>query len=77
MYLTPVAATICSMAVWPLELTPAVATETAPGLAFIASSRPFMSLCGELTGTLTIVGSARCRYRCQSRMVVSTMPRTL
>ena len=36
-----------------------------------------MFLYGELAGTLTIVGSARCRYRFQSGTVVSTMPRIL
>ena len=40
-YLTPVAFEISSMPLWPADVTPAVATDTLPGCAFIASNSCF------------------------------------
>src|SRR6185436_12277548 len=43
-YFTPVALTIASAAIWPLEVLPAVAIVTWPGFAFIASRSCWKSL---------------------------------
>jgi hypothetical protein len=73
----PAARAMASIAACPLLLTPAVATATAPGLAFIASSSSFIVLYGVSAFTPTTAMCATLRYMFQSLADVSSMPSTL
>jgi hypothetical protein len=65
------------MALWPAEATPAVATVTAFGRAFMAAMREARSLCGLDAVTLITGTLATVRNRCQSLSSVPSMPVTL
>ena len=73
-YFTSAARAISSIALWPPEVTPAVATFTSPGLAFISASSCGI-VCQDLpaftptTGTLATV-----RNRCHWLAGTSSMP---
>ena len=54
MYLTPAARVIASIALWPLELTPAEPTLIWPGFARIASISSPAVLYGDDTGTESV-----------------------
>ena len=58
------------MALWPAEVTPAVATETLPGCAFIASSNCFASLYGVagLTPITWMLATVRNRFQSDIRV---------
>ena len=74
LYLTPVALATASIALWPLELTPAVATLTWPGFAFIASMSSAAVLYGVFGFTAIVDTLATLRNSAQSPIFVSSMP---
>ena len=76
LYLTLAAFAIASIALWPLELTPAVATLIWPGFARIASSSSATVLYGVFGLTDSVDTLATLRNSAQSPIFVSSMPST-